>query len=198
MKSGDDKPAPPATKSDEGKTANGGATDALQKRVQALEEERDRLKAELSDVRDKHLRSRADFDNLVKRVSKETRESVQAAKGALLVRVVALAETLERAERELEASHPADAKGMRLVLEDLRKLLRDEGVKEIESLGHAFNFRYHQAVERVETDQKPEGTILEVVQRGYLLAADVLRPALVKVAVPPRKNAGKEESVQNA
>lgn len=170
---------------------NGPDVDALQKRVRSLEEERDRLKTELSDVRDKHLRARADYENLVKRVAKETQDSIAAAKGTLLLRLVNFVETLERAERDLQAKHPENAKGVRLVLEEARKLLRDEGVKETESVGHTFNYRYHEAVERLETDEKPEGTILEVFQRGYMIRGEVLRPALVRVAAP--RKGGKEE-----
>lgn len=195
---GDAKPSSPGTKRWEAKPSPPSELDALHRRIRTLEEERDRLKAEVASVRDKQLRALADYDNLVKRVAKEAQDSTRSAKFALLLRAAVLAETLEKAVKELESKHPGDAKGTKLVLDELRKLLRDEGVREIESLGHAFNFKHHQAVERVETDEKPEGTVLEVIQRGYLVHGDVLRPALVKVAVPVQKGPSKEASAQQA
>jgi len=170
------------------------ATDeALQQRVKALEEERDRLKSELADNRDRYLRARADYDNLVRRTQKESLDSVRAAKGSLLLRFTAVVESLDRAIKDLDRSHPDSSRGVKLVADDLRRLLKDEGVKEIETAG-AFNYRYHQAVENVETNEHPEGAIVEVVQRGYLIHGEVLRPALVKVAAAPRKPPSRPES----
>lgn len=172
--------------------------DPTLQRLKALEDERDRLKAELADTKDRYLRARADYDNLVKRSTKDALDSMRAARGSLLLRFAGVAETLEKAHQDLDKAVPANAKGVKLVLDDVRKLLKDEGIKEIETHGQAFNFRFHQAVERVETAEKPEGTILEVVQRGYLLGGEILRPALVKVAVPPRKPVAKGETAQTA
>lgn len=172
--------------------------DALRARIKLLEEERDRLKAELGDARDRFLRTRADYDNLVRRTQKDSVEAARNAKGHLLLRFTTVVETLERAVTHLEGAVPETARGVRLALEDARKILKDESVKEIDTSG-AFNYRLHQAVESVETTQKPEGTILEVVQRGYLLADEVLRPALVRVASPPKaKPASKDTAAGTA
>lgn len=170
-------------------------TEALQQRIRSLEEERDRLKGELGDVRDRYLRARADYENLVRRSTKDSLDAVRSAKAALLLRVIGVVETFERAVAEVDRTNHETARGLRLVLDDARKVLKDEGIKEIETVGHAFNYQHHQAVERVETLEKAEGIVLETVQRGYLIHGDVLRPALVRVAVPPKKGGSKEESV---
>jgi molecular chaperone GrpE len=189
--SGKDAAAP--TRSGDSPDAPTKAEEALQQRVKALEDERDRLKTELADFRDRYLRTRADYDNLVRRSQKEALDSVRAAKGSLLLRLTAVVESFDRALKDLERTSPESAKGVRLVADELRRLLKDEGVKEIETAG-AFNYRYHQAVESVETTEHPEGTILEVVQRGYLIHGEVLRHALVRVATPPRKAPSRPES----
>lgn len=194
--SGKDAASPPRA-ADSSKPAPEPAPKAEEGRAKALEEERDRLKSELADLRDRFLRARADYDNLVRRSQKEALDSARAAKGSLLLRFTAVVESLDRALRDLERTSPEGAKGIRLVADEMRKLLKDEGVKEIETSG-PFNYRYHQAVESVETADQPEGTIVEVIQRGYLLAGDVLRPALVRVATSPRKAPPRPESAASS
>jgi len=189
--SGKDAAAP--TRAADSSDAEPKAEEALAQRVKALEEERDRLKSEMADYRDRFLRARADYENVVRRAQKESLDSVRAAKGILLLRFVAVLESLERAAKDLEAAAPDSAKGVRLVADEMRRLLKDEGVKEIDTSG-PFNYRYHQAVESVETSERPEGAILDVVQRGYLVHGEVLRHALVRVATPPRKPPTRPES----
>lgn len=160
--------------------------DLLRARVKELEADRDRLRAEAAENRDRYLRARADYENLAKRASKEGQDSVRFAKSALLLRFAAFLESFESAAKDAERRLGEGAKGLRLVAEEAHRLLKDEGVKEISGLGQAFNVRFHLAVDRHETRDHPEGTIVEVVQRGYQYGEDILKPALVKVAVPPR------------
>lgn len=153
-------------------------------RVKELEAERERLRAELGDARDKHLRARADYDNLLKRSAKEAQESVRFAKSSLLLRLAGFVETLEGAAKQSEGR--PEAKGLKLLVDEAHSLLKDEGLKEIGGIGQPFNVRFHLAVERVESTTQPEGTIVEIVQRGYQWGEEILRPALVKVAAPPK------------
>ncbi len=156
----------------------------LKDRIQSLEAERDRLKSEVKGLQDKFLRARADYENYAKRATREQQEAVQSAKAAALIRVAEATENLEKAvAHAVEAG--ADAKGLRLVVTEFWKILKDEGLRPIETDGVPFNYRHHMAVDRTQTDEHDDGTILEVYQRGYLLEDKVLRPAMVRVAVPP-------------
>lgn len=161
--------------------------DELRTKLKLLEEERDRLRRQNQEFSDKHLRARADYDNLAKRAQKEVQDTVRFVKSGVLLRVATLFETFESLAHDLEKRLGPDAKGVKMVLDEAKKLLKDEGVKEIPSKGLPFNFRFHQAIERVETSAHAEGVIVEVVQRGYQLGEEILRPALVKVAVPPKQ-----------
>jgi molecular chaperone GrpE len=163
--------------------------EALRARVKELEEERERVRAQNQELQDKHLRARADYENLVKRSQKEIQDTVRGVKSGVLLRLAGLVETFEALALDLEKKLGSDVKGVKMVLEDARRILKEEGVKEIPSKGLPFNFRFHQAVERVETASVGEGTIVEVVQRGYQLGEEILRPSLVKVAVPPKASA---------
>lgn len=199
MPSPDATGAPDATRKEQKKDASPAAPtpdpgkdkllEGHEARILALEGEQQRLKDELGDQRDRFLRARADYENLARRTQKEAVDAARTAKAGLLLRLINVAETLERAVADLERMDAEHAKGVKLVLEDARKVLRDEGVKEVEGVGHMFNYRHHQAIERVETAQGKDGTILEVVQRGYTMGTDVLRPGLVKVAVARAKPA---------
>lgn len=177
---------------------SGGASpkeiEDLRRRLREAEEERDRLKRELAEAREKHLRARADYENLVKRTAKESQDVVHFVRSGLLLRLAGLVESLEALGRELEKASASAVHGYRLVVEEARRLLKDEGVKEIPGKGQPFNYRCHQAVERLETSEATEGTILAVVQRGYQLGDEVLRPALVQVAVRPKGGEAKEPS----
>lgn len=156
----------------------------LRAKAHALQEERDRLRNEIGQLQERNLRLRADYDNLVKRSAKDSQDAIRYVKSGILLRLAGLVETMEALGHDLEGRLGAEAKGFKLVLDEARKVLKDEGVKEIPGKGQQFNYRYHQAVERVETNDHPEGTIVEVVHRGYQLGDDVLRHALVKVAHP--------------
>lgn len=180
-------PGTPGAAAGPPKDAPTSQVDSLRVRIKELEEERDRFKRELTDLGEKFLRARADYDNLVKRANKESQDTVRFAKGSLLLRLVAVVESLEALGEHLESRLGTEAKGFRLVLEDARKILHDEGVKEVPGKGKPFNLRFHQAVDRVEHGDAREGTIVEVVQRGYQWGQEILRPALVKVAVAAKK-----------
>jgi molecular chaperone GrpE len=161
---------------------------AASERIQRLETERDRLKKEVREVREKFLRARADYENYARRAAREVEETIRSHKAALLMRIVDAVENLDKAIDHLTKTG-GDVKGLRLVSNDLHKVLKDEGVRPIDTDGVQFNHNHHMAADRTATDEHPEGTILEVYQRGYLLNQRVLRPAMVRVAVPPEKPA---------
>lgn len=190
MKKGEEKAsaaATPAPKAQENVRENAKELEEARARVKDLEEERDRLRGQNQELQDKHLRARADYDNLAKRAQKEVQDTVRFVKSGVLLRVASLVETFEILVQDVEKRLGPEAKGVKLVLDEAKRLLKDEGVKEIPSKGLPFNFRFHQAVERVETNIHPEGVIVDVVQRGYQLGDEILRPALVKVAGPPKQ-----------
>ena len=159
--------------------------DGLRSRLKEVEAERDLLQKDVREAREKQLRARADYENLVKRSAREAQDTVRYVKGGLLLRVADLVETLERLAQDVRGRLGPDSKGLQLVIEDARKLLRDEGLEEIPAKGQPFDYRVHQAVERVETSDSPEASVVDVVQRGYRLGEEILRPALVRVATSP-------------
>jgi len=157
---------------DEGGTAAAAATDP----AQAMAQERDAL-------RDRLLRTAAEFDNFRKRVDRERRELSEFAAADLLSDFLPIIDNFERA---LQAPAPAQAEGFRTGIEMIHKqmldLLRKRGVKPIEALGADFDPNFHQAVIHEASADHRDGEVIAELQRGYMLGDRLLRPAMVKVA----------------
>lgn len=155
----------------------------------ALEEERRRADGYL--VRLKYLQ--ADFDNYRRRTEKEIKEMVKQGNERLIIKLLDVLDDLERATvagREAKGKE-ALLKGVEMVLKGLKGIFEHEGVKRIDALGKPFNPNQHDAVDRVETEEFPDNTIIEELRKGYMLNDKVIRPSMVKVAMSMIKGASK-------
>jgi len=133
---------------------------------------------------DAFLRARADYQNLKRRTDEE-KESMRSLMNAdLLKRLLDVADNFERALRAAEQAKDYDklVTGINAVYRQVAEFLAREGVTAIEALDEPFDPNLHNAVLREETTEYPENTVLEELQRGYLLNGKVLRPAMVKVS----------------
>lgn len=153
-----------------------------------LEKERERaLRAEEDSgrVREALLRKAADFDNLKRRTEKDKTEYFRFALAEAFADILNVVDNFERA-----LAHRADATGdefhagIDMIAKQLTDTLKKYGVGEVPAAGLAFDPNVHEAVVREETDSVAPGTVLEVLQKGYLLNDRLLRPARVKVAAP--------------
>jgi len=150
--------------------------------VVQLVAERDGLKKERDELREIILRRQAEFDNFRKRTEKERSEYVQYA-GAEIVRdLLHVIDDFERALKNTGAS-PEYAKGVEMIYGRLYDALKKSGLEPLETEGKMFDPYLHQAVERVESKDAADGTILAEFQRGYNFKGKLLRPSMVKVAV---------------
>jgi molecular chaperone GrpE len=142
------------------------------------------LRQEIADLRDRSLRTLADFDNFRKRAERERQDIRRYALLEPLREFLPIADNLERA---LSAGGSAEdlKRGVELILRQMQELLRRFGAREVPSDGESFNPMVHEAVARVESDQVTVPTVTETLVRGYMLLDRLLRPAMVKVAVPP-------------
>jgi molecular chaperone GrpE len=146
----------------------------LEEQVAALEAERD---AHLNDLK----RVAADFDNYRKRVARDQDSLVARAHERLVKELLPVLDDLERALAAAEQHEEATLEeGVRLVHRELESALRREGLAEIETNGR-FDPHVHEALLSQPSD-RDEGSILEVVQKGYRLGDRVVRPARVVVA----------------
>jgi molecular chaperone GrpE len=142
--------------------------------------------------REQLLRITADFENLKKRVDR-TREAVERHAAAQLVS--RLLPVLDNFERALSAARQVERDatfqdGIGLIFRQLLDELRKEGLVAVDTVGEPFDPELHEAVATTEGSGLPANTVVEELQRGYLLHGRLLRPALVKVSVDPSSNAG--------
>jgi molecular chaperone GrpE len=149
------------------------------------------LRRELDELRDRSVRTLADFDNFRKRAERERQELRRYALVEPMRDVVAVVDNLERA---VEAEGSADdlKRGVELILRQVHDLLRRQGVKEVAAVGEPFDPAVHEAVARREEPGLAGPQVVRELQRGYVLHDRLLRPAIVEVAVPAEEAA--EES----
>jgi molecular chaperone GrpE len=131
-------------------------------------------------------RAAADFSNYKRRVEEERAATSQFANAILLARLLSVLDDFDRALDTVPPdTHDAWVEGIRLVQRKLHGLLESEGVTPIEVVGKPFDPNLHEAVVHEDTTAYPDNTVIDEVQRGYLLHDRVLRPALVRVANNP-------------
>jgi molecular chaperone GrpE len=154
--------------------------------VSATDERVAKLEAEKEDLRKTLIHRQADFENFRKRVERERHEESRRATGVSIQHLLPVLDTFERAL----AAHddPAYAeyrKGVELIYKQLWETLAKQGLERIEAQGKAFDPHVHQAIERVETTEHEDGTVIDVLEPGYIFHGRVLRPATVRVAAAP-------------
>ena len=133
---------------------------------------------------DRLLRLAADFENYKKRAARERQEYVQLANERLIAELIPILDDLERALAAAEEHQEAQLEeGVRLVHSTLASLLTRHGVKPIETEGK-FDPYVHEAL-LSQPSEAEEGSVIDVVQKGYKLGERVVRPARVVVAAPP-------------
>jgi molecular chaperone GrpE len=150
----------------------------------ALAAERDQLLADRADLQERLRRSHADFDNARKRFEQQRSDFVQFAAADLIKNLLQVVDDFERALK-VETTDRNYAKGVELIYQRFIDNLKRMGLEPFDSTGKPFDPNLHQAVERVQTDEHEDQTVLAEFQRGYNFKGKLLRPAMVKVAVKP-------------
>jgi molecular chaperone GrpE len=153
-----------------------------------------KLTADLEELRQTLLRRQADFDNYRKRIEKERFEDAKRATARVVEGLIPVIDGFEHAlAAHREAEYESYRKGFELIYKQLLDHLAKLGVERLDPVGKPFDPHLHQAVDRAETKDLDDGTILQVFQPGYVFHGRVLRPAMVRVAVHP--NPASKEAV---
>jgi molecular chaperone GrpE len=158
------------------------------------EAEMAKVSADLEELRQTLLRRQADFDNYRKRIERERFEDSKRTTARVLEGLIPVIDGFEHAlAAHREAEYENYRKGFELIYKQLLDNVTKLGAERIDPLGKAFDPHLHQAVDRAETTEHDDGTILQVFQPGYVFHGRVLRPAMVRVAVHP--NPASKEAV---
>ena len=137
------------------------------------------------EAQDKMLRNQADLENTRKRMDREKQEFVKFANEGLILDLLNVLDDLERTVDLAQTGKEdltAFVKGVEMILAHLYEMLKNHGVKPIEAEGKIFDPNFHEALMQIENKELPEHTIIEVLQKGYLIHGRVLRTAKVKVS----------------
>lgn len=138
---------------------------------------------------DKWLRLQAESENMKKRQEKEREEFLKFANEGLIIQLLPIIDNFDRAMTSVIYTKESDAvlEGIKLVQKELHSLFSDYGVDQIKSVGEKFDPHYHEAIAVIETDEYPEDTVAEEIQKGYTLRGRLIRPSIVKVSKKAKK-----------
>lgn len=135
------------------------------------------------------LRKTADFENFKKRAARDRLEAIKYANEALLEKLIPVVDNFDAAlaaANNAETATVASLKqGVSMIHSQLRGVLAESGLEEIDATGQAFDPNWHEAVSQQETADQPEGHVLQQLRKGYKLRERLIRPATVVVAKKP-------------
>ena len=145
-----------------------------------------KLAADLQELRQTLMRRQADFENYRKRVEKERAEDQKRATARVIEGLIPVVDGFEHAlAAHREAEYETYRRGFELIYKQMVDHLTRLGVERLDPTGKPFDPHLHQAMERTETTEYEDGTVVQVFQPGYVFHGRVLRPAMVGVAVQP-------------
>ena len=152
-------------------------------------EELKALAAKADENWERLVRTTADFDNFKKRVAREKTEAIQFANSSLLQKLLPVMDSFEMALSALQNTKDAKSSslqaGIMMVQSQLKNILAESGLEEIDATGKPFDPTQHEAVSQQETADVPEGQVVQQMRKGYKLRERLLRPASVVVAIKP-------------
>lgn len=170
--------------------------EAAPERAEANDDEVGKLVVENADLRDRLLRAHAEMENVRRRTEREKSDTARYAISNFARDVLAVGDNIHRAIEHV----PGDASaadpvlksfldGIQLTERELLNVLERHGVRKLEPQGERFDPNMHQAMFELERDDVPEGTVVQVMQAGYVIGDRCLRPALVGVSKGGAKDA---------
>jgi molecular chaperone GrpE len=143
----------------------------------------EQLQDELEELKERSIRTLADYENFRRRVERERTDHRRYAAADALAGFLTVIDNLERALRAEGSAEDLRA-GVELIHRQMLDLVERFGATAVDALGERFNPSVHEAVARVEDDSVAVPTVLEEYQRGYRLHDRLLRPAMVRVGLP--------------
>ena len=158
--------------------------------VKNLEARLQSKEVEAQETYERLLRVSAEFENYKKRSAREMEEFRKFANQSLIKEMLSVVDNLELAMNSTDSPQAIDKgllEGLEMTHREILKVFEKFDVKPIDSSGRPFDPMFHEAVMQEETDEVPENTVVNELQRGYLIHDRLLRPAMVVVAKPKEK-----------
>lgn len=157
--------------------------------------ELDELKAQAAKANEnweRLLRCTADFDNYKKRAAREKQDAIKFANEGLMQKLIPVLDNFEAALNAVQTGGQENAQslltGVSMIHQQLKSVLTEAGLEEVEAHGKPFDPNFHEAVSQAESAEHPEGHVMQQLRRGYRLRERLLRPATVIVAKAPAQS----------
>lgn len=153
---------------------------------------------EAADNKDLYLRALADLENYRKRAQREKEDAIRFANDNILRNIIPVLDNLERAIEHARTTEDQGSllEGVEMTLDQFHKVLDGAGVTPVEAMGQPFDPNFHQAMGQVPSDEQPPNTVVQELQKGYILNGRLLRPAMVMVSMAPPE-AEENETTEN-
>lgn len=156
------------------------------------------LEVKVNELQDQLLRKAAEFENYKRRTENDQLNLLSFAAESFITKILPVIDDFERSLDHIEDTDSAEAikEGIVLVYDKLAKILDEQGVKKIDSVGKPFNVDYHDALMQIKDDTVPAHTVVEEVEKGYIYKNKVIRHAKVIVSedIGEQNNADNENS----
>jgi molecular chaperone GrpE len=143
----------------------------------------ERLREELRREHDLYLRALADFDNFRRRTERDSATAARSGKREIILSLLGVLDGFDRALQHLKDAPSSVSEGLQALHRQFIGLLQAQGITPMQTVGEPFNPELHEAIGSVQSSEVESGAVAEEVQRGYRWGNDVLRPALVRVAL---------------
>jgi len=150
----------------------------------AVEDEVEKLKSEVDELKDKYLRQVAEFENFKRRTAREKVEMIQTAGKEVITSLLEVLDDCDRAEKQLQTSNDVNAikEGIQLVFNKLRNTMQNKGVKPMQTIGTDFNPDMQEAITEIPAPTEAmKGKVIDEVQKGYYMNDKIIRFAKVVV-----------------
>ncbi len=161
------------------------------------EEKVTELENEVAELKDKLLRKAAEFENYKRRTENDQLNLLTYAAESFIQRLLPVVDDFERSLQHINEAQEVDAikQGLKLIYDKFMKVLDDQGVIKMESIGQPFNVEYHEALLQRPDDSVEPHTVLEEIEKGYMYKDKVIRHA--KVIVSEDKETGINDNSEN-
>lgn len=170
----------------EEKQEQGESSEQVEELEKALDAEKQRSEEYLVQLK----YARADIENLKKRFDQKLEDAQKYSNERIITELLDVVDELEMAVESARSSNSAETlvQGVEMTLKKFRKILQNEGVSPIKSVGEPFDPLKHNAVAKVEKKGVKGCTVIEEIRKGYTMKEKVIRPSIVKVVLQPSQS----------
>lgn len=164
-------------------TEEGKTTEQEAPKEKTVEEKLEEAEAQIEELKKQMLYKAAEFDNYRKRVMQEKAELIKNGGTKVITTILPILDDLDRAQQTMDKMEDVKAckEGVELIIDKFLKLLKQEGLEKMDTVGKDFDTDYHEAIAMVAAGEEKKGKVIDCVMDGYMLNEKVIRHAKVAV-----------------